>query len=178
MLSPQGMRNAPKAGCEPSWGSDQVLAGLSTQRGARITLQAWSGVSVPEWKLLVPREVDVGYCPTQSGTSSVGPSPCWSPGSGSGVCVCAHTCARCLCAEGSVSLLSRVEQPMAGMGVLLRTPGRSCGEHLCLTPTWMRVSEHMAEGEEPSLCVCQCVWAYPGGPGVCVYCPAWLLTDL
>ena len=28
-------------------------------------------------------------------------------------------------------------------------PGRSCGGHLFLTPTWMRVSVHTAVGEKP-----------------------------
>lgn len=101
------------------------------------------------------------------------------PGSGSGVCVCvcAHVCKDVCVQRGIrflvVSVLSSLWQEW---GCCSGPPGRSCGGHLCLTPTWMRVSEHMAEGEEPlALRLPVCLGISWGSWGLCL-CPAWLLT--
>lgn len=95
------------------------------------------------------------------------------------VCVCAHVCKDVCVQRGIrfivVSVLSSLWQEW---GCCSGPPGRSCGGHLFLTPTWMRVSEHMAEGEEPlALRLPVCLGISWGSWGLCL-CPAWLLTDL
>lgn len=119
-----------------------------------------------------------GHCPTQSRTSSVGPSPhVGPPGSGSGVCVRTRVQGSHV-QRGIRFIVVSVLGGYGRNGGVAQDPLGGCGGHLCLTLRGcvsLNIWQRVRAPRSPSASVSGHILG--GSWGLCL-CPAWLLTDL